>query len=44
MNKCSFVQNQVSYLGHIVFAAGVATYPAKIQAIVDCPKPSNVEE
>lgn len=44
MNKCSSVQNQVSYLGHIVSAVGVATDSAKIQAIADWPKPSNVKE
>lgn len=44
MNKCSFAQNQVSYLGHIVSVAGVATDPAKIQAIADWPKPANVKE
>jgi hypothetical protein len=43
MNKCSFAQNQVSYLGHIVSAAGVATDPAKIQAIAAWPKPAKCQ-
>jgi hypothetical protein len=44
MSKCSFAQNWVSYLGHVVSVVGVTKDPAKIQAIADWPIPSNVKE
>ena len=31
--KCAIGQTQVAYLGHIVFGAGVAMDPEKVQAI-----------
>jgi hypothetical protein len=44
ISKCSFAANIVSYLGHIVSQAGVATDPTKIQDIIDCTPPSCVKE
>lgn len=44
MSKCHFAQRQVSYLGHIVSAAGVAIDPTKICAIEDWPNPSCVKD
>jgi hypothetical protein len=38
-NKCSFATSSVAYLGHVISAAGVATDPAKVQAIHEWPAP-----
>lgn len=42
LSKCTFAQRSISYLGHIVSDAGVATDPAKVKAITDWPVPANV--
>ena len=44
LEKCSFGQTEVEYLGHIINQEGVATDPAKIKAIRDWPAPSNITE
>ena len=41
--KCKFAQLEVCYLGHVVSAGGVRTDPAKLQAIVEFPVPTNVK-
>ena len=42
MLKCTFAQRTISYLGHIISEAGVATDPAKVRAITEWPVPANV--
>lgn len=42
LSKCTFAQQSIAYLGHIISEAGVATDPAKVQAITDWPTPTNV--
>lgn len=42
LSKCLFAQRSISYLGHIVSEASVATDPAKVQVITDWPTPANV--
>jgi hypothetical protein len=36
MSKCTYAQNQIAYLGHVVSAQGVATDPSKVIAIASC--------
>jgi hypothetical protein len=43
-NKCSFAQKSLEYLGHIISANGVATDPAKIEAVQKWPQPKNVKQ
>jgi hypothetical protein len=43
-NKCVFYSNQVEYLGHIIFVAGVWIDPQKIKVILDWPIPSNIKQ
>ena len=38
-SKCAFGVDSISYLGHIISAAGVAMDPAKVQAVADWPQP-----
>jgi hypothetical protein len=44
LSKCSFAKQQVSYLGHVIDAQGVATDPLKIQAIAEWPKPNCIKD
>jgi hypothetical protein len=44
LSKCSFAQNQVSYLGHAISKQGVATNPNKISDIARWPTPQNTKE
>lgn len=44
MSKCAFAQRQISYLGHIISGAGVATDPDKVTAVSSWPSPSNVRD
>ena len=42
--KCSFCQESVQFLGHIVSANGLAADPAKVQRVVDWPIPTTKRE
>ena len=42
--KCSFGEKSVTFLGHVISAAGIAPLPDKIQAIVDYPEPTSVKQ
>ena len=47
MSKCKFARESISYLGHVVSAAGVSIDsidPSTVQAIVDWPTPSSIKE
>jgi hypothetical protein len=42
--KCSFYQKKIHYLGHIISREGIVVDPEKVEAIMECPKPTNVQE
>lgn len=42
--KCEFMQNSVSYLGHVIDAMGIHTMKEKTDAIQRAPVPKNVTE
>ena len=44
MEKCSFGQQEIEYLGHVINSEGVSTDPSKIQSIRDWPTPKIVTE
>jgi hypothetical protein len=44
LSKCSFAQQQLSYLGHIISVAGVATDPSKIQVVASWATPRSLKE
>lgn len=44
LSKCSFAQNQLEYLGHIISDQGVSTDPEKTTAMLQWPMPTNVTE
>ena len=41
MKKCEFSLTSLKYLGHIIDANGTRADPAKVRAIVDCPRPQS---
>ncbi|KAK3145365.1 hypothetical protein QOZ80_4AG0328000 [Eleusine coracana subsp. coracana] len=43
-SKCSFAQQSLSYLGHIVQQNGVSTDPDKVAVVMQWPQPQNVKE
>jgi hypothetical protein len=43
-SKCSFAQQSLEYIGHIISVGGVATDPSKTQVMLKWPKPMNVTE
>ena len=44
VSKCKFFQESVEFLGHIVSDEGISCDPKKLEAVVNWPKPSCVEE
>ncbi len=44
LKKCAFYFREVSFLGHVVSATGVAVDPMKIDSIRDWPRPMTVTE
>jgi len=43
-SKCSFAQQTLEYLGHIISGQGVATDPKKIEAVANWPPPSDTRQ
>jgi hypothetical protein len=44
LSKCSFYQDKIHYLGHIISKQGIVVDPEKIKAIRGWPTPMNVSE
>lgn len=44
LSKCSFPQQELEYLGHIIPQEGVSTDPSKTEAILKWPTPTNPTE
>ena len=42
--KCSFCQEEVRYVGHIVSAEGISTDPEKIEQVKNWPRPQSPED
>ena len=42
--KCDFWMEKLHFLGHVITKEGVSVDPAKIVAVVDWPRPTNVTE
>ncbi|KAL3538158.1 hypothetical protein ACH5RR_001524 [Cinchona calisaya] len=43
LSKCSFEQEKVEYLGHIITGEGVTADPAKIDSMLNWPAPSDIK-
>lgn len=44
LSKCQFMQKSIEYLGHCIDKEGLHHTNEKVAAIVDAPKPNNVNE
>ena len=44
LSKCSFIQNEVEYLGYNLSGEGIEVAPEGIQALIDAPAPANGSE
>ena len=44
LEKCEFLLKNIEYLGHIVSKDGIQPVPTKVEAIVNAPTPTNVQQ
>lgn len=44
LEKCSFFQPEVGYLGHVISRRGVSTDPAKVEAVAKWQRPTHISE
>jgi hypothetical protein len=44
LSKCTFGQQQIAYLGHVISKSGVATDPAKVAAVSSWPVPTSCKD
>ncbi|WVZ69477.1 hypothetical protein U9M48_018253 [Paspalum notatum var. saurae] len=44
LSKCTFAQQSIAYLGHVITAGHVSTDPSKIEAVAQWPSPKNAKE
>lgn len=44
LKKCSFAQQEIHYLGHILSSRGVHTDPDKVSAVMHWPQPTSIKE
>lgn len=44
LSKCTFAQQEIKYLGHVISGAGVGTDPSKVAVVAQWPVPSNAKE
>jgi len=42
--KCDFWMEKVHFLGHVIFKAGVSVDLAKVKAVINWPRPTNITE
>jgi hypothetical protein len=42
LSKCSFYQSRIHYLRHVISGEGISVDPAKVEAIMEWPTPTNV--
>jgi hypothetical protein len=42
LKKCSFMKNELIYLGFVISEDGLKVDPEKVQVIISCPTPRNV--
>lgn len=43
-SKCTFFQQSIEYLGHLVSAEGVRADPSKVEAMTEWPQPKNIKQ
>ena len=43
-DKCVFAQQEITFLGHLISAAGVAPLPSKVEAICNFPQPRTLKQ
>lgn len=44
LSKCSFAQQHLYYLGHVLSPNGVSTDPSKLTTVANWPSPTNIKE
>ena len=44
LEKCSFAQKKIEFLGHVVDSAGIRPDPAKVEMLKAIPAPTNVQQ